>query len=333
MQPATFAENDLAPLQDLLTDDSVNEVVINPDGQIFVERATSDHMQRVDLELPESKVKSLGANLAGETNNVLGDKHPIVSGRVMVFGAPVRVQVVVPPAIETGVSVSIRKYVSRLIPIDEIRYIHGAKVDVGTERSNAQQKLADLAIAGDLPALFQSAIDLRLNILISGGTSSGKTTMARALLALSNQEERLVTIEDALELHPPHPNQVSLVAERQTGSERSPARLLESALRMRPDRLILGEIRGEEALNFLEAINTGHPGSISTIHADTPDLALERMALMVMRTGLRLARQDVIDYAKATIDMIVQVGRHEGRRGVLQIVLPSLKGDTAAEAV
>ena len=102
---------------------------------------------------------------------------------------------------------------------------------------------------------------------------------------------------------------------------------------MRPDRLILGEIRGEEALNFLEAINTGHPGSISTIHADTPDLALERMALMVMRTGLRLARQDVIDYAKATIDMIVQVGRHEGRRGVLQIVLPSLKGDTAAEAV
>ena len=194
MQPATFAENDLAPLQDLLTDDSVNEVVINPDGQIFVERATSDHMQRVDLELPESKVKSLGANLAGETNNVLGDKHPIVSGRVMVFGAPVRVQVVVPPAIETGVSVSIRKYVSRLIPIDEIRYIHGAKVDVGTERSNAQQKLADLAIAGDLPALFQSAIDLRLNILISGGTSSGKTTMARALLALSNQEERLVTI-------------------------------------------------------------------------------------------------------------------------------------------
>ena len=134
----------------------------------------------------------------------------------------------------------------------------------------------------------------------------------------------MVTIEDAPELHLPHPNTVGLVADRRADSERSPARLLESALRMRPDRLILGEIRGAEAFNFLEAINTGHPGSISTIHADSPQLALERMAMMVLRAGLDLSRGDIIDYARATIDLVIQTGRHEGRRGVLQVFMPAL---------
>ena len=93
---------------------------------------------------------------------------------------------------------------------------------------------------------------------------------------------------------------------------------------MRPDRLILGEIRGVEAFNFLEAINTGHPGSISTIHADSPHLALERMAMMVLRAGLNLSRDDVIAYARSTIDLVIQTGRHEGRRGVLQVFMPAL---------
>ncbi|PJN93610.1 type VI secretion protein, partial [Amaricoccus sp. HAR-UPW-R2A-40] len=156
-----------------------------------------------------------------------------------------------------------------------------------------------------------------------GGTSSGKTTVARALLSLANRSERLVTIEDARELHLPHENSVTLIAERAESSERTPAKLLVAALRMRPDRLILGEMRGEEALAFLEAINTGHPGSISTIHADSPVLALERLALMVMRVGNRQARRDVLEYAARTIDVIVQVGRRGGRRGVLEVHLPA----------
>lgn len=324
MEPATFAENDLAPLRTLLTDDAVNEVVLNPDGSIFVEWASEPNMVRSALEFPSHKVQSLGANLAGETNNQLGRTNPIVSGKVMVFGAPMRVQVIVPPAIEQGVSVSIRKYVSRFLGVTEIGFIGSGQVDVGAERRAAQERVVALAQAGDMAGLSQAAIVLRMNILISGGTSSGKTTMARALLNLADHDERIVTIEDAIELRPPHPNQVALVADRLENSPRSPARLLESALRMRPDRLILGEIRGAEALNFLEAINTGHPGSISTIHADTPELALERLALMVMRSGLRLTREEVIAYAKATIDMIIQVGRRSGRRGVLQIYIPPL---------
>lgn len=124
-----------------------------------------------------------------------------------------------------------------------------------------------------------------------------------------------------------------MIAERRAGATRSPAMLLEAALRMRPDRLILGEIRGEEALNFLEAINTGHPGSISTIHADSPALALDRLALMVMRTGVAMTRDDVIDYAMRTIDMIVQVGRRDGRRGVLSVWMPAAAAKISQGAI
>ncbi len=324
MVPASHAEQGLAPLRELLTSDDVNEVVINPDGGIWIERSGSVHMIRWEGSLPETRIKPLGGHLAGETGNQLGAKHPVVSGRVVLFGQTMRVQVIVPPAIEKGVSVSIRKYVSRVLDVQEVGFLDGGQVDVDALRRDRLKMLTDMAQAGDLENLFRMAIRDKLNILVSGGTSSGKTTLARALLAISDHGERMVTIEDAPELHLPHPNAVALVAERRAGSERSPALLLESALRMRPDRLILGEIRGVEALNFLEAINTGHPGSISTIHADSPVLALERLAMMVMRAGLNQTRQDVLDYARQTVDLIVQVGRRGGKRGVLQVYMPAL---------
>ncbi|OWJ69633.1 P-type DNA transfer ATPase VirB11 [Haematobacter missouriensis] len=324
MVPASHAEQGLAPLRELLTSDDVNEVVINPDGGIWVERSGSEHMIRWEGSLPETRIKPLGGHLAGETGNQLGAKHPIVSGRVVLFGQTMRVQIIVPPAIEKGVSVSIRKYVSRVLDVQEVGFLDSGQVDVDALRLERLKTLTDMARAGDLENLFRAAIHDKLNILVSGGTSSGKTTLARALLAISDRNERMVTIEDAPELHLPHLNTVALVAERRGGSERSPTLLLESALRMRPDRLILGEIRGVEALNFLEAINTGHPGSISTIHADSPALALERLAMMVMRAGLNQTRQDVLDYARQTIDLIVQVGRRGGKRGVLQVYMPAL---------
>lgn len=318
----SFAEQGLLPIKDLLTNDKVNEVVINPDGQIFAEYAGAAHMQVVDgVEMSEHEIHSLGSNLAGETGNALGDDHPIVSGRVFVFGADVRVQVVIPPAIENGVSLSIRKYISRILDPAEIRFVVGKQISVDEERKANQAEIEKLVKGGQLETLFRKAIDDRMNILVSGGTSSGKTTIARALLAMSHADERLVTIEDAVELRPDHKNAVALVASRREGSDRSTAKLLESSLRMRPDRLVVGELRGAEAYNFLEAINTGHPGSISTIHADSPQLALERIALMVMQTGVRLTRDDVIDYAKQTIDMIIQVGRLQGKRGVLEVAM------------
>ncbi len=277
-----------------------------------------------DGAIPPDRLKRLGTHLAGETRNRLGPQNPIVSGRIQVFGQSMRMQVIAPPAIEEGVSVSIRKYLPRILDVDEVGILLGEEIDVELQRRARLARLCALADAGDLPNLLRLAVDLRLNMLVSGGTSSGKTTLARAITAMADRGEPMVTIEEVPELHLPHPNTVSLVADRRVDSQRSPARLLESALRMRLDRLILGDIRGPEAFNFLEAITTGHPGSISTIHADSPHLALERMAMMVLRAGLNLSRDDVIDYARSTIDLGIQTGRHEGHRGVLQIFIPAL---------
>lgn len=323
LSSSSHAEHDLRELRPLLVADDVNEVVINPDGVVWAERADAEHMVKTGHRFPPGKVLQLSKHLAGETMNRLGPKHPIVSGSLHAFGQVLRVQIVVPPAVEEGASLSIRKYVSRILDVGEIGFLEGRQVSVEGERRARLAEIAKLADAGQLVDLFQQAIDQRMNILVSGGTSSGKTTVARALLSLANPAERLVTIEDARELHLPHENSVALVAERTEASERTPAKLLVAALRMRPDRLILGEMRGEEALAFLEAINTGHPGSISTIHADSPALALERLALMVMQTNTRQTRQDVLDYAAGTLDVIVQVGRRGGRRGVLEVFLPA----------
>lgn len=322
--PASHAEQGLQPLRALLTSDDVNEVVINPDGGIWVERSGNEHMIRWEGNLPENRIKPLGGHLAGETGNQLGPKHPIVSGRVMLFGQTMRVQIIVPPAIERGVSVSIRKYVKRIFDAKDFGFLEGHQVDVEGGRIKRLQELQDMANAGALYDLYCAAISEKFNILVSGGTSSGKTSLAQALLALSDQGERIVTIEDAPELNLPHPNTVTLVAEKRDGSQRSPARLLESSLRMRPDRLILGEIRGVEAVNFLEAINTGHPGSISTIHANSPILALESLVSKVCRAGTNQTRQDVLDYTRQTIDLIIQMERRGGKRGVLQVYMPAL---------
>lgn len=319
----SYVEQYLSPLKDYLVNDEINELSINPDGSIFVEPAGAVHMQRIDTTLPPQAIKRLGAQLAGETRNTLGALHPIVSGRVIVWGNPQRVQVVIEPAIEHGVSLSIRKYLTRTLDSTDIRFVDGGQISVDDDRRKRHAAIADMAKAGDLQGLFRRAIDEKFNILISGGTSSGKTTVARALIAMSDGDERIVTIEDAQELHPPHTNYVGLISDRKDNSARSPSRLLESCLRMRPDRIILGEIRGVEAYDFLEAINTGHPGAITTIHADSPELAFDRLALMVMRSGVKMSHGEIIQYAKKTIDLVIQVGRRDGQRGVLEVFLPS----------
>ncbi len=159
------------------------------------------------------------------------------------------------------------------------------------------------------------------NIVISGGTGTGKTTFLNALLKEIPQSDRLVVIEDTPEVKLVHPNAVGLVA---VGSELGETRvgideLLRASLRMRPDRLMVGEIRGPEAFTFLRAVNTGHPGSLTTVHADSPEGALEQIAFMTLQAGLTLTRADVIDYAKSVIDIVVQLGRVQGKRGVASV--------------
>ncbi len=319
----SYVEQYLSPLKSYLVDDRINELVINPNGSIFIEIAGSDFMTEIDVSLPPNAIKRLGAQLAGETRNTLGALNPIVSGRVNVWGTPVRVQIVVEPAVEEGVSLSIRKYLGRALTSADIGFVGGHQVHVDAERRRRHADIAALAASGDLQSLFRQAVDEHFNILIAGGTSSGKTTVARTLIEMMDQHERLITIEDAPELFPLHRNQVALIADRKDRSSRMPSKLLESCLRMRPDRIILGEIRGTEAYDFLEAINTGHPGAVTTIHADSPALAFDRLALMVMRSGVRLSHSEIILYAKRTIDLVIQVGRRNGARGVLEVYLPS----------
>ena len=323
----SYVEQYLSPLKKYLIDDHINELSINPDGSIFVEEAGASHMHEIDVTLSPTAIKRLGAQLAGETKNTVGALNPIVSGRVIVWGNPQRVQVIIEPAIEHGVSLSIRKYLTRTLDCEDIQFVDGGQIKVEDDRRDRHQAIAGLAECGDLQGLFRKAIDEKFNILISGGTSSGKTTVARALLSMSDANERIITIEDAQELHPPHKNQVGLIADRKDKSARNPSRLLESCLRMRPDRIIVGEIRGVEAYDFLEAINTGHPGAITTIHADSPELAFDRLALMVMRSGVQMTHGEIIQYAKKTIDLVIQVGRRHGQRGVLEIYLPSQNMD------
>ena len=175
----------------------------------------------------------------------------------------------------------------------------------------------------NLDAALEALVHQRLNVLISGGTSTGKTTFARHLLTHVDNGERLITIEDAFELFPSQPNTVGLLASRSTGTQRSSNALLQASLRMRPDRIIVGELRGDEALTYLEAINTGHGGSVSTIHAETAELAIDRLAIMVLQAGTPLAFAEVRQYIQKSIDVIVQLGRKDGKRGIAEFHLPN----------
>jgi type IV secretion system protein VirB11 len=170
-------------------------------------------------------------------------------------------------------------------------------------------------------AFLRAAIARRKTILISGGTSTGKTTFLNAMLGEIPAEERVVLVEDTPELRLPGANGVGLVAVKgELGEAKVSANeLLQAALRLRPDRIVLGELRGAESVSFLRAINTGHPGSFSTIHANSLRGALDQLALMVMQTGIGLSRSDTIAYAASVIDVVVQLDRSGGKRGIAQI--------------
>jgi type IV secretion system protein VirB11 len=170
-------------------------------------------------------------------------------------------------------------------------------------------------------AFLRAAIAARKTILISGGTSTGKTTFLNAMLGEIPAEERVVLVEDTPELKLPGANGVGLVAVKgELGEAKVTSNeLLQSALRLRPDRIVLGELRGAESVSFLRAINTGHPGSFSTIHANSLRGALDQLALMVMQTGIGLSRSDTIAYAASVIDVVVQLDRSGGKRGISAI--------------
>lgn len=325
MSAFPFLEKALERLKPFLSDDRVSEISVNRPGELFVERLGVSSMERVeDAQFTADWIRTLSERVAGSTNQVGNDEHPILSASLP---SGERFQCVLPPAAPEGGALSIRKQVIHDIGLD-VYQRRGAfehtRVGRQLSLSAAEEELAAM-MQRDFDAMefLRAAVRLRVSIVVSGGTSTGKTTFLNALLKEIPDEERIVTIEDTRELKPITPNTVALLASKgdQGRAKVTQQQLLEASLRMRPDRLMLGELRGAEAFSFLQAINTGHPGSLTTVHANSGRSAYERLALMVMQSGMDLKKQEIIDYLKEVIPIVVQLARTpDGRRVVSEIV-------------
>jgi type IV secretion system protein VirB11 len=252
---------------------------------------------------------------------VINREHPLLSASLP-DGS--RVQIALPSATRGDVAIAIRKYVVNDLGIDD--YAQAGAFDglsTHAQPEPAQARLKALHQKGDFAGLLKLAVTERCNIFISGGTSSGKTTFLNALLKQVNSAERLILIEDTPELKITHENAIGLIASRSVLGEAviTMEDLLNASLRMRPDRIVLGELRGAEAFTFLRVVNTGHPGSMTTIHADSPERAIEQLILLVLESGTHLDRESIAHYVRSSIDVYIQLGRDQGRRVVTAIEL------------
>ncbi|MCB0978716.1 MAG: CpaF family protein [Acidimicrobiales bacterium] len=283
----------LGPLDDLLADDTVTDVVVNGPGVVWVDRG--GYMERsgveVDAELLELLIERVVAPLGRRVDPV----HPVVDGRLP-DGS--RVHVVVPPLAVDGPCLTIRRFATRSITIEDV-------AGPGVAR------------------ILRDAVRSRANVIVAGGTGSGKTTLLNALAAEIDPRERIVTVEDAAELRLPGEHVVRL--ETRPSSVDGPAAvsardLVRNALRMRPDRLLLGEVRGGEALDLVQAMNTGHDGSLSTLHANSCVDALRRLEALVLMAGIGLPLDAVRDHIASAVDLVVHLVRGpDGRRYVDEV--------------
>jgi type IV secretion system protein VirB11 len=234
------------------------------------------------------------------------------------------VQVVFPPAVEQGtICYSIRKPSTLNFDMEAYEKM-GAFADASFEKKHnpADDVLRELYEKGDIKNFLRTAVKAKKNLIISGGTSTGKTTFASALYKEIPHEERLITIEDAREIRLEQPNKVHLLASKggQGLAKVSTQDLIEACLRLAPSRIIVGELRGAEAFSYIRAVNTGHPGSIATLHADTPKLAIEQLCLMVMQAGMGMTRAEIKNYVMQVVEVVVQLKKGaKGRRYVSEL--------------
>lgn len=321
--PHYFLKRALSPLAEFLEDPHVVEISVNRPGEVFIERLGADHMTfHAVPALTAAEIEHIGERVAAASNQFVSRVNPLLSATLP---SGERIQVVLPPAAPEGGAISIRKQVVSDFTLAEYRdsgALDKVSVTVGG-LSATEEKLLALLNADRIHDFIETAVRERVSILISGGTSTGKTTFLNACLKSIDPHERILTLEDTRELFPPHRNSTHLLASRgdQGTAQVTIQSLLEASLRMRPDRLFVGEIRGAEAFAFLRAINTGHPGSMSTVHADTPMGAYEQLAMMMMQAGMSsgYSKQDLMSYIRMVIPVVIQLRRDGGRRGVSEI--------------
>ena len=321
-------ETYLLPFKNIFAEDGVNEVMINKPGEAWVEKAGDQRLVKIP-EIDIDHLLGLGRLVAQSTAQGISEETPLLSATLP---NGYRIQIVFPPAVEPNLAAfAIRKGTSMHLSLDKYAEM-GAFDNTSTKEIEDKNNpiLCDYLKSGNIKEFIRYAVNCKKNIIISGGTSTGKTTFTNAALGEIPASERLITVEDAREvmLHQ-HPNKVHLLASKggQGRAKVTTQDLIEACLRLRPDRIIVGELRGSEAFSFLRAINTGHPGSISTLHADAPAMALEQLKLMVMQAGLGMPPEEVRKYILAVVDIVVQLKRGEGgKRYVSEVYFKGMKG-------
>ncbi len=298
----------LGPLEPLMGDETVTDIMVNGPKQVYVERRGKLELTEVQFR-DDAHLMNVATKIVTRVGRRIDEARPLVDAR-LTDGS--RVNIIIPPLALDGISMSIRRFAKKTITLDTMA--------------------ASGSISAAMATFLKIAARCRLNILISGGTGSGKTTLLNALSRMIDPQERTVTIEDAAELQLQQPHVVRLEtrpANLEGGGEVTMRDLLKNALRMRPDRIIIGECRGEEALDMLQAMNTGHDGSMSTVHANTPREALTRLENMVGMSSINLPSKAVRTQIAAALHLICQVNRmRDGVRRVTQLMeVVGMEGD------
>lgn len=311
----------LAPLAPWLERSDVTDILVNQPGEVWFETAEAGLVRAEAPQIDAVTLERLARQIAAASHQGVNREHPLLAA-TLPSGA--RVQIILPPATRRHFALAIRKHDIGDMSLDDYARRGALKgvsrIDEDGDR-DLNRRLSALLDAGEIQTFLSQAVKTGKTILISGGTGTGKTTFLNALLKEVPSADRVIVIEDTPEIHISQPNSVGLVAVRgDLGEARvGVEELLKAALRMRPDRLLVGEIRGAEAFSFLRAINTGHPGSMTTVHADSPRGAFEQIAFMALQAGTNLTRADILDYAHNVIDVVIQLSRAHGRRVIAGI--------------
>lgn len=299
----------LGPLEPLVQDDAITDILINGPTNVYVER--KGKLQKVsDIKFhDEAHLQQIARRIASRVGRRVDESSPMVDAR-LADGS--RVNIIMPPLALDGTAISIRKFSRVNITLDRM-----------VENSNLSREMGDL---------LKIISKCRLNVLISGGTGSGKTTLLNAMSQLIDPTERIVTIEDSAELRLQQPHVVRLESRPpniEGEGEVKIRELVRNALRMRPDRIIVGEVRGEETIDMLQAMNTGHDGSMSTIHANRPREALIRLENMMAMSGYELSLRVLRSLVAGAVHIIVHTERmRDGIRRITEITeLAGIEGD------
>ena len=329
MNNITALETYLEPLNNIFEEDGVSEVSINRPLEAWIEKKGEMVYDSIP-ELDFDHLKGLALLVAQSTDQIISEEKPLLSATLP---NGFRIQIVMPPACESGtIGMSIRKPSTMNFSIQDYKEM-GAFDNTSVEEviDENDNKLLSLLKDNNIADFISLAITSKKNIIISGGTSTGKTTFTNALLRAIPHDERIITCEDAREIDlNEHPNRLHLLASKggQGRANITTQDLIEGCLRLRPDRIIVGELRGVEAFSFLRAINTGHPGSISTLHADTPEGAIEQLKMMVMQAGLGIPSDQIRKYILNVVDIVMQLKRGaKGRRYVSEIYFKHARED------